>query len=213
MNLEKLQKAIGEMGQALEEKGAASPQTPVGPPKQPGQVLWDSGIYYFADGFTYESTKPVVNWIIEKNLLPDSERPKELTLIINSPGGSVHAAFGLIDVMKGSALPIKTVGLGMIASCGVLTFMAGTKGRRVLTNNTSILSHQYSWGSGGKEHELFARVKEFELSSERMLQHYKKCTGLSEKKIREILLPAEDVWLTAEEAVKHGIADAIVDTY
>jgi len=213
MNLEKLQKAIGEMGQALEEKGAASPQTPMGPPKQPGQVLYESGIYYFADGFTYESTKPVVNWIIEKNLLPDSERPKELTLIINSPGGSVHAAFGLIDVMKGSALPIKTVGLGMIASCGVLTFMAGTKGKRVLTNNTSILSHQYSWGSGGKEHELFARVKEFELSSERMLQHYKKCTGLSEKKIREILLPAEDVWLTAEEAVKHGIADAIVDTY
>ena len=213
MNLEKLQKAIGEMGQALEEKGAANPQTPIGPPKQPGQVLYESGIYYFADGFTYESTKPVVNWIIEKNLLPDSERPKELTLIINSPGGSVHAAFGLIDVMKGSALPIKTVGLGMIASCGVLTFMAGTKGKRVLTNNTSILSHQYSWGSGGKEHELFARVKEFELSSERMLQHYKKCTGLSEKKIREILLPAEDVWLTAEEAVKHGIADAIVDTY
>jgi ATP-dependent protease ClpP protease subunit len=115
--------------------------------------------------------------------------------------------------MKGSALPIKTVGLGMIASCGVLTFMAGAKGRRVLTNNTSILSHQYSWGSGGKEHELFARVKEFELSSERMLKHYKKCTGLSEKKIKEILLPPEDVWLTAEEAVKHGIADAIVDTY
>lgn len=213
MNLEKLQKAIGEMGQALEETGAANPQTPIGPPKQPGQVLYESGIYYFADGFTYESTKPVVNWIIEKNLLPDSERPKELTLIINSPGGSVHAAFGLIDVMKGSALPIKTVGLGMIASCGVLTFMAGTKGKRVLTNNTSILSHQYSWGSGGKEHELFARVKEFELSSDRMLKHYKKCTGLSEKKIKEILLPPEDVWLTAEEAVKHGIADAIVDTY
>jgi len=213
MNLEKLQKAIGEMGQALEEKGAASPQTPMGPPKQPGQVLYESGIYYFADGFTYESTKPVVNWIIEKNLLPDSERPKQLTLIINSPGGSVHAAFGLIDVMKGSALPIKTVGLGMIASCGVLTFMAGTKGKRVLTNNTSILSHQYSWGSGGKEHELFARVKEFELSSDRMLKHYKKCTGLSEKKIKEILLPPEDVWLTAAEAVKHGIADAIVDTY
>ena len=46
-----------------------------------------------------------------------------------------------------------------------------------------------------------------------MLKHYKKCTGMSEKKIKEILLPPEDVWLTAEEAVKHGIADAIVDTY
>ena len=191
----------------------AGGKPPQGPPVQPGQMVWEAGIYYMADGFTYESTKPIVNWIIEKNLLPSKDRPKELTLIINSPGGSVHAAFGLIDTMKGSAIPVRTVGLGMIASCGVLAFMAGEKGKRVLTRNTSILSHQYSWGSGGKEHELFARVKEFELSSERMLEHYKKCTGLTEKKIREILLPAQDVWLTAEEAVKHGIADHIVDTY
>ena len=67
--------------------------------------------------------------------------------------------------------------------------MSGAKGKRIITPNTSILSHQYSWGSTGKEHELFARVREFELSSERMMQHYKKCTGLSEKKIREVLLP------------------------
>ena len=43
-----------------------------------------------------------------------------------------------------------------------------------------------------------------------MMDHYKKCTGLSEKKIREILLPAEDVWLSALEAIKYGIADKIV---
>ena len=115
--------------------------------------------------------------------------------------------------MKGSAIPIKTVGLGLIASCGILTFMSGTKGKRVLTPNTSILSHQYSWGSGGKEHELFARVREFELSSERMIEHYKKCTGLSEKKIREVLLPAQDVWLSAKEAVKYGIEDKIKEVY
>lgn len=187
---------------------ASSPQS-----RQPGELMWNAGIYYMADGFTFDSTKPIVQWIIEKNLLPGNERPKELTLVINSPGGSVHAAFALIDTMKGSAIPIKTVGLGLIASCGVLTFMAGTKGRRILTPNTSILSHQYSWGSSGKEHELFARVREFELSTERMLEHYKKCTGLKEKVIREILLPPEDKWLSAKEAVKYGIADAIKSTY
>ena len=187
---------------------ASSPQS-----RQPGELMWNAGIYYMADGFTFDSTKPIVQWIIEKNLLPSNERPKELTLVINSPGGSVHAAFALIDTMKGSAIPIKTVGLGLIASCGVLTFMAGTKGRRILTPNTSILSHQYSWGSSGKEHELFARVREFELSTERMLEHYKKCTGLKEKVIREILLPPEDKWLSAKEAVKYGIADAIKSTY
>jgi ATP-dependent Clp protease protease subunit len=115
--------------------------------------------------------------------------------------------------MKGSAIPIKTVGLGLIASCGILTFMAGHKGRRVVTPNTSILSHQYSWGSAGKEHELFAQVREFELSTERMIEHYKKCTGLNEKKIRELLLPPQDVWLSAKEAVKYGIADKIVEVY
>jgi ATP-dependent Clp protease protease subunit len=191
----------------------AGGKPPQGPPVQPGQMMWEAGIYYMADGFTYESTKPIVNWIIEKNLLPSKDRPKELTLIINSPGGSVHAAFALIDTMKGSAIPIKTVGLGLIASCGVLTFMAGKKGKRILTPNTSILSHQYSWGSGGKEHELFARVREFELSSERMIEHYKKCTGLKEKVIRDILLPAQDVWLSAEEAVKYNIADEIKSVY
>jgi ATP-dependent Clp protease protease subunit len=187
---------------------ASSPQS-----RQPGELMWNTGIYYMADGFTFDSTKPIVQWIIEKNLLPSNERPKELTLIINSPGGSVHAAFALIDTMKGSAIPIKTVGLGLIASCGVLTFMAGEKGRRILTPNTSILSHQYSWGSSGKEHELFARVREFELSTERMLEHYKKCTGLKEKVIREILLPPEDKWLSAKEAVKYGIADKIKSVY
>ncbi len=182
-------------------------------PLQPGMLMYESGIIYFSDGFDSTTTKPVINTIIEKNLLPNSQRPKELTLIINSPGGQVHSAFALIDTMKGSAIPVKTVGLGMIASCGLLTFMSGTKGRRVITPNTSILSHQYSWGSGGKEHELFARVREFELSTARMIEHYKKCTGLSEKKVRDILLPPEDRWLSAKEAVKYGIADKIVSTY
>ena len=182
-------------------------------PMQPGMMMWDAGIMYFSDGFDSQTTKPVIQAIIEKNLMPNSQRPKELTLVINSPGGQVHSAFALIDTMKGSAIPVKTVGIGMIASCGLLTFMAGTKGRRVITPNTSILSHQYSWGSGGKEHELFARVREFELSTARMLDHYKKCTGLSEKKVRDILLPPEDRWLSAKEAVKYGIADKIVSTY
>ena len=79
--------------------------------------------------------------------------------------------------------------MGMIASCGLLMFISGTKGKRILTPNTSILSHQYSWGSYGKEHELFATVREYELTTERMVNHYKKCTGLDDNMIREKLLP------------------------
>ena len=146
-------------------------------------------------------------------VMAKTKKKKELTLGICSRGGDLNACFALIDIMKGSKIPIKTVGLGVIASCGLIMFIAGKKGRRVLTPNTAILSHQYSWGSQGKEHELFARVKEMELTTERTVKHYKKCTGLTEKKIREYLLPPHDVWLGAEEAKKLGLCDSVENLY
>ena len=97
----------------------------------------------------------------------------------------------------------------MIASAGLLIFISGTKGKRLLTPNTSILSHQFTWGSFGKEHELFAAVKEFDLTTKRMIKHYKKCTGLTDKDIRKYLLPPQDVWLSAAEALKLGICDDV----
>jgi len=139
------------------------------------------------------------------------KKVKELTLGICSRGGDLNACFALVDVMRASSIPVRTVGLGMIASCGLLLFISGKKGRRILTPNTAILSHQYSWGSSGKEHELFARVRELELTTERMINHYKKCTGLTEKKIREFLLPPQDVWLSATEAKALKLCDKIED--
>jgi ATP-dependent Clp protease protease subunit len=141
------------------------------------------------------------------------ERPKMMKLIINSPGGDVSSAFALIDTMKGSKVPIYTYGLGEICSCGLMTFIAGEKGKRFITRNTSILSHQFTAWAVGKEHELMATVKEFNNIKEKIVDHYKRCTGLSEKQIKKYLLPPEDVWLTAKEAVKYGIADEIVDFY
>ena len=92
---------------------------------------------------------------------------------------------------------------------GGTTAMTVDSSGRTLTPNTAILSHQYSWGSQGKEHELFARVKELELTTERMIEHYKKCTGLTEKKIREFLLPPQDVWLSAKEAKELKLCDKV----
>lgn len=182
-----------------------------GPPTLPS--LQDNFTFLFMDDFEAKSVRPVIDWILRCNFLPSNKRPDHLTLIINSPGGELNSAFALIDVMKGSAIPIHTVGIGQISSCGILTFMSGQKGNRTITPNTSILSHQYSWGSHGKSHELMARVREFELTTQRMLALYKHCTGLSESVIKEVLLPAQDVWLSAQEAVDYGIADAIKASY
>jgi ATP-dependent Clp protease protease subunit len=178
----------------------------------PATELFLRGHHIFMEDVTQESIKPLINWIIAENFNRDKKK-KELTLGICSPGGDLNACFALIDVMKGSKIPIRTIGMGMIASCGLLMFISGEKGRRVLTPNTSILSHQYSWGSFGKEHELFAAVKEFDLTTQRMIAHYKKCTGLSEKDIRKYLLPPQDVWLSAKEAKKLGLCDSITATY
>ena len=156
---------------------------------------------------TLSSVKTAVEWIFEANFT--EERPELLNLIITSPGGDLNAAFALIDTMRGSAIPIRTIGLGQIASAGLMIFIAGDKGHRLLTPNTSILSPQSSWGALCKEHELFATVKEFDLTTKKMIAHYKKCTGLNEKQIREMLLPPQDIWLSANEAKKLGLCDDV----
>ena len=186
-----------------EEKGQKPQST-----EAPDAELFQKGFHVFMGDVTMESMNPIINWIISANFAKEKQH-KELTLGICSPGGDLNACFALLDVMMGSKIPIRTIGMGMIASCGLLMFITGTKGKRILTPNTSILSHQYSWGSWGKEHELFARIKEFDLTSTRLLRHYKKCTKLKEKEIREKLMPPHDVWLDAKEAKKLGLCDEV----
>ena len=180
-------------------------------PAPVGHILRENGILMLTKEFNQENIMPLVVQIMEWNMA--SDKMDHIKLYINSPGGSVHSAFHLIDVMKQSNIPVHTIAMGLAASCGVLTLMAGAKGHRYITQNTSVMSHQYAWGSKGKEHELYGMIKEFELSSKRMIEHYKKCTGKSEKYIRQHLLPETDQWLSSREVLKHGIADKIIKTY
>ena len=175
--------------------------------------LADAGLYLLMDEISINTAQSAIEWILEANFKNVEKKHKELNLVICSPGGDLAAAFALIDVMKGSAIPVKTTGLGLIASAGLLIFISGISGKRILTPNTSILSHQFSWGSWGKEHELFAAVKEFDLTTRRMIKHYKKCTGLTDKEIRQYLLPPQDIWLDGKEAKKLGICDKIQELY
>jgi ATP-dependent Clp protease protease subunit len=175
--------------------------------------IYDHGIFILSDEITHANTTDAIEFILECNLLAKKDRFQNITLIINSPGGDLTAAFALIDIMQGSRIPVHTLGLGQVSSAGLLIFMAGKKGFRTLTPNTSILSHQFSWGSDGKEHELVAVIKEFTLTGKRMLNHYIKCTGMNEKKVKEVLMPSSDVYLDATEAVKYNIADKVVNTY
>lgn len=170
--------------------------------------LSDHGVYYFATEFSTATTKDVITWILDSNL-SQNNKFEQLTLMITSYGGDLMSAFALIDVMRGSAIPVHTIGLGVIASAGLMTFIAGEPGHRLITPNTSILSHQWSAGAFGKEHELLATGRQFDLTTKRMIAHYKKCTGLDEAVIREKLLPPQDVWLSAQEAKKFNLTDSV----
>jgi len=170
--------------------------------------LNDNGVFLFMEDVTEDSCRDAIEFILEANLEPNPNYD-HLTLIINSHGGSCYDGFALLDVMAGSKLPVHTVGIGLIASMGLLLFMGGKKGHRILTPRTMIMSHQWFGVDFGKEHELLATLKKNELLSKMIMKHYQKCTGMKEKEIREKLLPASDVWLTAEEAMSYGICDQI----
>lgn len=166
----------------------------------------DHGIFIIMEEIRNEICEDAIKFIMEENFKTKHEM---LTLIVNSCGGSCSAGFALIDVMAGSNIPIRTVGIGELSSMGLSVFIAGKKGHRALTPNTAILSHQWMWGQFGKEHELLAGVKGFNLLSEMMINHYHKHTGLSKSDVRKYLMPPHDVHLSAKEAKKLGVCDII----
>lgn len=122
-------------------------------------------------------------------------------------GGSVISCFALIDIISGSRIPINTVGIGCIASCGLTIFLYGKN--RILTPNTFILSHQFSAFSMGKYHELVTDRKSQDWMHDRLVDIYTKKTKLNKKQVQEKLMNESDNFITAQEALKYGICDEI----
>lgn len=158
---------------------------------------------------TREVAEDLVREMIAKATLPPHLRPSELILFINSPGGDAFAAIQIIDAMLHLPIPVITYGSGSIASAALLILMSGT-GTRVATNNSILMTHQFATGNEGKHHELLASQKEYTIVDSILLKRYKLSTGKSESYIRKHLLPAHDVYLTAEEALTHKIIDQVV---
>jgi len=169
--------------------------------------LLNRGIIYFTGDVTQESMKELAEQLIKIDLDLNISGPVKLH--INSPGGDVAAAFGVIDILSNMRLVVNTIGLGEICSCGLLLFLAGEK--RYITKNTSILSHQYWDWMVGKHHELKGARKEQDLTHSKLIRYYKERTKLSEKVIIKKLLPETDVWLTTLEALEYNIATDVIE--
>jgi len=170
-------------------------------------TIHKSGTYYLTGDIDEHSITPVIKWILAENM---AQRHAQLNLYINSFGGDLYQAFGLIDMMKSSKIPVATSGVGSLMSAAFLIFMSGAKGKRTVTKNTSIMSHQFSTFYEGKEHDVKASEKETRYIKQRMLDIIKESCTMDERMIKRKLLPPSDVWLSAEECVELGVADAIL---
>jgi ATP-dependent Clp protease protease subunit len=177
--------------------------------KPSGRTDMLTNIFCLYGEITDDIAQEITEWILFNNYQVAEERPEELTLIVNSTGGLLSAAWVIIDFMIGSDIPVKTIGVGEIASAGLLIVMSGEVGMRILSENASIMSHQFSGGSTDKYHELISIQREYENTQKRLIKHISKCTGLNKRQIENKLMPHSDIYLTAKEAIKLGLADKV----
>jgi ATP-dependent Clp protease protease subunit len=175
-----------------------------------GLGLLNSHVHFLTGEIEEENIENAIKWIVYENLICGNS-PKTLTMYINSSGGNLNDSLGLIDIMRTSQCPIRTIGIGSICSAAFMIFSSGTKGERYIAKNTSIMCHQYTDGMEGKHHDIKSRFKEVELTNTRMIEILKENTGLETRTIKSKLLCPTDVWLTAEELIELGIADNFLE--
>jgi ATP-dependent Clp protease protease subunit len=169
--------------------------------------LLENSVHFLTGDIDEENIEKCIKWITYENL---DNKSKILTLYINSTGGSLYDAFALIDIMRNSAHPIRTIGIGAVMSAAFLIFAAGSKGERYAAANTSFMCHQFSESMDNKYHDLKATMVENDLCNQKMIAVLKDATGLAPSVIKKKLLPASDVYLTAEEVVELSIADQLL---
>lgn len=173
--------------------------------------LESMGAYMYFDDVSQESSRPLVEFIIRSNFIFNSSTT--LTLLINSYGGDVHAGWSVIDVMETSRLPIQTVGIGAICSMASLIFTAGTPGKRIMSRNSYIMTHQFMDTVEGKYHDFVARRQSQDDVHNRFIEHFVKRTNMNERQVKATLLSGTDRWINAKEALKLGLCDMVRDPW
>ena len=147
--------------------------------------------------------------VIAQLLFLQSEDSKsDINFYINSPGGLVTAGLGIYDTMNLVKCDISTTVFGQAASMGAFLLSAGTKGKRFALPNARIMIHQPSGGASGMATDMEIQLKEINRLKELLTSHMAKHTG---KKLAEVMKDCErDHYMSADEALKYGLVDAIV---
>lgn len=152
----------------------------------------------------------VASLVIAQMLFLQSEDPKkDISIYINSPGGSVTAGLAIIDTMNHIKNDISTVAVGLAASMGAHILATGTKGKRFALPNTEVMIHQ-PWGGG-----IEGKVSDIEITAKQMLKNKENLSKMFAKNTGKPLAQVEkdmdrDFFMSADEAKKYGIVDKVL---
>lgn len=151
----------------------------------------------------------VANLVIAQLLFLASEDPKkDISLYINSPGGSVTATLAMIDTMNHIQPAVSTVCVGIAASGGAWLLSAGQKGKRFILPNAEVMIHQPLGGAEGQASDIAITAQHILATRDRLNKMMAKNTGQPLKKIEADV--DRDFFMTAEESVKYGIVDKVL---
>ncbi len=155
-----------------------------------------------------EINDQVANAIVAQLLFLETDNPDaDISLYINSPGGSVTAGMAIFDTMNYIKCPVRTVCVGMAASMGAFLLMAGEKGKRLALPNSEIMIHQPSGGASGQATDVTIHAKWLLRTKDKMNGLMAQMTGQPLERVQQDV--ERDYFMTAEEALAYGIIDEI----
>ncbi|AKE00794.1 ATP-dependent Clp protease proteolytic subunit [Rhodococcus qingshengii] len=151
----------------------------------------------------------IANKLCAQILLLSAEDPtRDISLYINSPGGSVTAGMAIFDTMQFAECDIATFGMGLAASMGQFLLSAGTKGKRYALPHARIMMHQPSAGIGGSASDIAIMAEQFKHTKREMAELIAQHTGQT---VEQITADSDrDRWFTAKEALEYGFVDHVV---
>ncbi len=153
----------------------------------------------------------MANLIVAQLLFLESENPdKDISLYINSPGGSVSAGMAIFDTMQFIKPDVSTLCTGMAASMGAFLLAAGAKGKRFSLPNSRIMIHQPSGGSQGQASDIEIQAKEILYLRHRLNSILAERTGQTVEQIAKDT--DRDRFLSADEAAEYGLIDKVLTT-
>ena len=177
-----------------------------------GERVWDLYARLLRDRIIMLGTEiddDVANGVTAQLLFLESEDPdKDITMYINSPGGSVTAGLAIYDTMQYVRCPVATMCIGQAASMGAVLLTAGQKGRRFALPNARIMIHQPLGGARGQATDIEIQAREIKKMKELLTDILRECTGQSRETIVKDI--ERDFYLTAIAAKEYGLIDDVL---